>query len=87
MSRPKRKLKHENSLLYTSHENKGFLVIAIFTQCRNPRLRLNFPPMDARHAAKLRLHSRALPALPTHEQANLNTPEDWAEFRRALAAP
>jgi molybdopterin-guanine dinucleotide biosynthesis protein A len=39
------------------------------------------------HQLHARLHSRALPALPTHEQANLNTPEDWAEFRRALAAP
>ena len=34
-----------------------------------------------------RLQSRALPALPTAEQANLNTPEDWAAFRRSLAAP
>ena len=34
-----------------------------------------------------RLHSRALPALPVAEQANLNTPEDWAAFSRALAAP
>ena len=39
------------------------------------------------HQLHARLHSRALPALPTHEQANLNTPKDWAAFRRALAAP
>jgi len=34
-----------------------------------------------------RLHSRALPALSAAEQANLNTPEDWAAFTRALAMP
>jgi molybdopterin-guanine dinucleotide biosynthesis protein A len=34
-----------------------------------------------------RLHSQALPALPVTEQANLNTPEDWAAFSRALATP
>jgi hypothetical protein len=34
-----------------------------------------------------RLQSRALPALPANEQANLNTPEDWAAFSRASATP
>ena len=34
-----------------------------------------------------RPHSRALPALSAAEQANLNTPEDWAAFTRALAMP
>lgn len=39
------------------------------------------------HQLHARLHSRALPALPAQEQANLNTPEDWAAFTRAVAAP
>ena len=39
------------------------------------------------HQLHAHLHSRALPALPAHEQANLNTPDDWAAFRRAVAAP
>ncbi len=34
-----------------------------------------------------RLQSRTLSALPANEQANLNTPEDWAAFTQALAAP
>jgi molybdopterin-guanine dinucleotide biosynthesis protein A len=34
-----------------------------------------------------RLQSRALPALSVTELANLNTPEDWAVFSGASAAP
>jgi molybdopterin-guanine dinucleotide biosynthesis protein A len=39
------------------------------------------------HQLHARLHSRALPALPANEQANLNTPEDWVAFSRASATP